>query len=68
MKIQSVMYQVLNREMEKLRSLLAEFSLSPAQRARVATAVRVQGLLFGIGGGRAADASGVPGGGFAEFE
>jgi P27 family predicted phage terminase small subunit len=66
MKVQSVMYQVLNREMDKLRHLLAEFGLSPAQRARVATAVRVQGVLFGIDGGKPADPAAPAG--FAEFD
>ena len=65
MQVQSVMYQVLNREMEKLRHLLAEFGLSPAQRARVATAVRVQGVLFGIDGGKPADPAEPAG--FADF-
>lgn len=46
MQVQSVMYQVLNREMEKLRHLLAEFGLTPAQRARVTTAIRAQLQLF----------------------
>jgi P27 family predicted phage terminase small subunit len=46
MQVQSVMYQVLNRETDKLRTLLAEFGLTPAQRARVTTAVRVQLKLF----------------------
>ncbi len=69
MRIQSVMYQVLNREMEKLRHLLAEFGLSPAQRARVTTAVRAQGVLFGLDGGKPA-APGAPAEptGFAEFQ
>jgi P27 family predicted phage terminase small subunit len=66
MQVQSVMYQVLNREMDKLRHLLAEFGLSPAQRARVATAVRAQGQLFGIDGGKAADPASPAG--FAEFQ
>ena len=42
MVVQSVTYQALNREREKLRSMLAEFGLTPAQRARVATAIRAQ--------------------------
>ena len=66
MRIQSVTYQVLNREMDKLRNLLAEFGLSPAQRARVATAVRVQQSLFDVNGGVPADPAEPAG--FAEFE
>lgn len=46
MKMQSVAYQAMNREREKLRTWLAEFGLSPAQRARVATAIRAQLQLF----------------------
>ena len=49
MRIQSPTYQALNREREKLRSWLAEFGLTPAQRARVTTAVRVQASLFEVG-------------------
>ena len=45
MIVQSVTYQAMNREREKLRSMLAEFGLTPAQRARVATAVRAQMTL-----------------------
>lgn len=54
MRIQSPTYQALNREREKLRSWLAEFGLTPAQRARVTTAVRVQGQLFEVGKSEAA--------------
>lgn len=46
MSIQSALYQVLNREQAKLNALLAEFGLTPAQRARVTTAIRVQASLF----------------------
>jgi len=60
LRVQSAMYQVLNREMEKLRQLLSEFGLSPAQRARVTTAMRAQLHLFE--GGTAEPA------GFAEFD
>jgi P27 family predicted phage terminase small subunit len=66
MRIQSVTYQILNREMDKLRNLLAEFGLTPAQRARVSTAVRVQQSLFDVNGGvpaRPAEPAG-----FAEFD
>jgi hypothetical protein len=65
MQVQSVMYQVLNREMEKLRHLLAEFGLTPAQRARVTTAIRAQLKLFDGGPAEAAPAEPA---GFAEFE
>lgn len=55
MPIQSALYQVLNREQAKLNSLLAEFGLTPAQRARVTTAIRVQAQLFPVEGGAGAD-------------
>lgn len=66
MVVQSVTYQAMNREREKLRSMLSEFGLTPAQRARVTTAIRTQLALFeggkseGAGEGPAAD-------GFAGF-
>lgn len=55
MRIQSPTYQALNREREKLRSWLAEFGLTPAQRARVTTAIRAQLQLFE--GGQSRDPS-----------
>ena len=69
MQVQSVMYQVLNREMEKLRHLLAEFGLTPAQRARVTTAIRAQLQLFegGKGGDPARPADPANAAGFADF-
>lgn len=66
MQVQSVTYQIVNKEMEKLRNLLAEFGLTPAQRARVSTAVRVQANLFDINDGRPAKPAGPVG--FAEFD
>lgn len=51
MPIQSGLYQVLNREQAKATSLLAEFGLTPAQRARVTTAIRVQAQLFPVDNG-----------------
>lgn len=51
MRIQSPTYQALNREREKLRSWLAEFGLTPAQRARVTTAIRAQADLFDVNKG-----------------
>jgi P27 family predicted phage terminase small subunit len=51
MQVQSAIYQVLNREQAKLNSLLSEFGLTPAQRARVSTALRVQAQLFDVNSG-----------------
>ena len=64
MRIQSPIYQALNREREKLRSWLAEFGLTPAQRARVTTAIRAQLTLFE--GGKTDKPVGQAG--FADFE
>ena len=61
-EMQAVVYQLLSKEQEKAKQLLAEFGLSPAQRARVSTAIRQQLKLFdGAGGAPAAPA------GFADF-
>lgn len=65
-EMQGVYYQLLSKEQDKVFKLLAEFGLSPAQRARVATAVRQQLQLFD-GGKPAAPAAGVPKG-FADFQ
>jgi P27 family predicted phage terminase small subunit len=68
MEVQSVMYQVLNREMEKLRHLLAEFGLTPAQRARVTSGIRAQLKLFDGGAGGEPAKPAEPAAGFADFE
>lgn len=65
MIVQSVTYQAMNREREKLRSMLAEFGLTPAQRARVTTAIRTQVPLFDANAGHGAPAPTAPG--FAGF-
>lgn len=64
-EMQSVHYQILSKEQEKLVKLLAEFGLSPAQRARVAIAVRQQLTLFE--GGRPRSDGSAPMG-FADFQ
>jgi len=66
MAVQSVTYQAMNREREKLRSMLAEFGLTPAQRARVTTAIRTQLALFEGGKGDGLGDGPAPGG-FAGF-
>jgi P27 family predicted phage terminase small subunit len=50
MAIQSVLYQQLNREQAKVKALLDEFGLTPAQRARVSTSIRTQASLFPVEG------------------
>ena len=67
MRVQSVTYQALNREREKLRGWLGEFGLTPAQQARVTTAVRVQASLFDVNAGAGA-AKPAAQNGFADFE
>ena len=64
MAVQSVSYQALNREREKLRSMLSEFGLTPAQRARVTTAIRAQLPLFDANAAKAGEGSA---GGFGAF-
>lgn len=66
MEIQSVAYQAMNREREKLRTWLAEFGLTPAQRARVTTAIRAQLTLFE--GGKPDTPKPESQNGFADFE
>jgi P27 family predicted phage terminase small subunit len=65
MKVQSAMYQVLNREQAKLHQMLASFGLRPDARARVQAGIRAQLQLFEGGGpppdtGDAAPADGLP--------
>lgn len=64
MVVQGVTYQALNREREKLRTMLGEFGLTPAQRARVTTAIRVQMPLFQAAG----DEPETPPTGFAGYQ
>ncbi|QHI99354.1 phage terminase small subunit P27 family [Xylophilus rhododendri] len=66
LKVQAAIYQVLNKEQEKLHRMLAEFGLTPAQRARVTTAIRAQLQLIDGGGAPAVTPSGAPTG-FADF-
>lgn len=66
MVVQAALYQVLNREQQKLSSLLAEFGLTPAQRARVTTAIREQLRLFD--GDKPDGKPAQPSDGFAGFE
>lgn len=53
MAVQSPIYQAMNREQDKLKAWLAEFGLTPAQRARVTTAIRAQMQLGLVPGGDA---------------
>lgn len=58
MKVQSAMYQVLNREQAKLHQMLSGFGLRPDSRARVQAGIRAQLQLFE--GGAPAPADGGP--------
>ena len=62
MKVQSAMYQVLNREQAKLHGMLASFGLRPDARARVQAGIRAQLQLF-EGGAPSADAAAAAAGG-----
>lgn len=69
MQVQSPIYQALNREREKLRSWVSEFGLTPAQQARVTTAIRAQLQLQMFDGGKGDPAKpATPDDGFAGFE
>ncbi len=46
LRIQSALYQVLNKEQAKLHRMLESFGLRPDARARVTTAIRAQLSLF----------------------
>lgn len=67
LRIQSALYQVLNKEQAKLHKLLETFGLRPDARARVTTALRAQLQLF-EGGGQPATAAASTQHGFSDFE
>lgn len=67
MEVQSPIYQALNREREKLRSWVGEFGLTPAQQARVTTAIRAQLQLFEGGNKGDGEKPSAPDDGFASF-
>lgn len=46
LRVQSALYQILNREQDKLHRLLQSFGLRPDARAGVTTAIRAQLQLF----------------------
>jgi P27 family predicted phage terminase small subunit len=58
LRVQSALYQVLNREQDKLHRLLESFGLRPDARAKVQAAIRAQLQLFP--GGGAGPAGGAP--------
>lgn len=69
LKIQSALYQVLNKEQDKLHKMLEGFGLRPDARARVTAAIRAQmslELVPAAGDAGGAPASGPPKG-FSDF-
>ncbi len=48
LRIQSALYQVLNKEQAKLHKMLESFGLRPDARAKVTTAIRAQLQLFEV--------------------
>jgi P27 family predicted phage terminase small subunit len=61
LRVQSALYQVLNKEQGKLHKLLESFGLRPDARAGVSTAIRAQLQLFEGGqSGQAGDKKGPP--------
>ena len=57
LRIQSAIYQLLNKEQAKLHQLLRSFGLRPDARAAVTTAIRAQAQLFDATGAPAAPAA-----------
>ncbi len=70
LRIQSVNYQLLNKEQAKLHGMLKTFGLRPDARASVTTAIRAQLQLFegGVGSSTAKQESALEPRGFADFE
>lgn len=68
LRIQSALYQVLNKEQEKLHSLLKSFGLRPDARAGVTRAIAAQLQLFEGSGGSTPAPSNTKPTGFAGFE
>lgn len=66
LRIQSVTYQLLNREQAKLHKLLENFGLRPDARARVTAGIRAQLQLFEVGEPTSGQATPAPEG-FAQF-
>jgi P27 family predicted phage terminase small subunit len=70
LRVQSALYQVLNKEQAKLHRMLESFGLRPDARASVTAGIRAQLTLFDGGKPPANDSPGASSGaprGFAEF-
>lgn len=68
MRVQSVIYQLLNREQAKLHKMLESFGLRPDARAQVTTAIRAQISLFDVNRPPASVEPAAEPRGFAEFD
>jgi P27 family predicted phage terminase small subunit len=68
MRVQSVTYQLLNREQAKLHKMLESFGLRPDARAQVSTAIRAQLTLFDVNKPPAGTEPPAEPRGFAEFD
>lgn len=66
LRVQSALYQILNKEQAKLHKLLETFGLRPDARARVTTAIRAQLQLFEGAGPKTPEPAEPRG--FADFE
>jgi P27 family predicted phage terminase small subunit len=68
LRIQSALYQVLNKEQAKLHRMLESFGLRPDARAKVTTAIRAQLQLFEVPKSETGKAPAGDPMGFADFE
>lgn len=71
LRVQSALYQILNKEQGKLHRMLESFGLRPDARAAVTTAIRAQLQLFEGGASAAPSSTTVPAGqprGFSDFD
>jgi hypothetical protein len=68
MRVQGVVYQLLNKEQAKLHKMLESFGLRPDARAQVTTAIRAQLTLFDVNKPPAGTEPPAEPRGFAEFD
>lgn len=68
LRVQSALYQVLNREQDKLHRLLESFGLRPDARTKVTAAIRAQLQLFEGGAAQTPAHGDQPPRGFGDFE
>lgn len=68
LRVQSALYQILNKEQGKLHRLLESFGLRPDARAKVTTAIRAQLQLFEGGAAEPAKKAADEPAGFSDFD